>query len=182
MTQQQAIEVKDLAKPTVEAVALIAKRKCPECKGKGAVFGWIDFPSDPHPNCSNCNGTGKVKWKWEPKWNDLAYLSGTLVSIRKWWILPSQEIMCMVDRPEICGDGIVIPQKDLIPILHWEEIERVLEGVGYWVKVDPYGGNRAMIGSLPKHYQVENWVNGKCRQEAVMKAVIKLGEKINEDK
>ena len=68
--------------------------------------------------------------------------------------------------------------KDVIPLLHWERIEEILEGMGYGLLL-----KREDIGG--KHYQAEFWNKntwghklsvGKTRQEAVMRAVIEVGK------
>jgi len=117
------------------------------------------------------------KWEWEPKPFEL--------------FLSDKDIYCVVDvslfrDPQIDwiiekafdkdgnNDGPFYPEH-CIPILHWEKIEEILEGMGYWLRI---GDKYSCQIHLPNG--VNAWPDGagigKSRQEAVQKAVIKLGE------
>lgn len=165
MTQEMAESVKHLAKDTVEALRRIGGsiKKCLECDGHGIRDSapWGD------QICPKCKGTGKVGgWNWEEK-------------VGEWFLYPKNLLgdMQLVTSVELYhlhawGEDFEISFKGLIPILHWEEIERVLEGMGYSVSVyrdccSISKGNTPLVEA-----------DGKSRQEAVMRAVIKLGEEI----
>ena len=165
MTHNEAESVKDLAKPVVEALGVITERKC---------LAW--HPPDPSTAsepCALCSGTGKVKWKWEPEPGQWCLYGNKLLLITK----------VTVSVLEVSGGMIEAVKADkVIPILSWETIEKVLEGVewtrfefclidGYKFKASSY--HAAQMGD---DCPVVCTAVGKSRQEAVMKAVIKLGE------
>lgn len=177
-----------LAKPLVEAIKTIAARQekeCSKCDGTGAI--WIEKdPRSCNPvypvDCNNCKGTGKVKrkWEWKPEWNELAYLDGKVVSIRQYWFtLNSKRTkMCRVaGRNE---KSITVMKEQLTPLLHWERIEEILEGMGYVVIIDrdvSQSKSKFMcaIRQLTKVMGYNEWMGvGKTRQLAVMRAVIEL--------
>ena len=170
MNQTEAEFVKDLAKPVVEALEKVTERECPECKGE-PIKGTFHFESKV---CILCNGTGKVKWKWKPK-------------VGEWYLTPDDEVRCIGDELDLESIPIVVDLNPAyIPILHWEEIERVLEGVGYYVdtrKLTPYGcGHKELSVSEIYLINSPDFISdgkGESRQEAVMQAVIKLGEEIH---
>lgn len=186
MTQQQADSVKDLAKPVVEVLLRITERECSFCKGTGEVGELIVHTISANKKiadgiyCDTCNGTGKVKWKWEPKWNDKVITDlGTVAQVTM--IMPNGQIVLrdQLDKhfygTQKDGEWLVSSNpfgEHIIPILHWEEIERVLERVGYPLSIEKYGCD-IYRGEIVAHSIA------KSRQSAVMKAVIKLGEEIH---
>ena len=183
MIQEQALEVKNLAKPVVEALGVITERECPECEGSGFEKEYEplheiqrDMDRDkPIEKCDECNGTGKVGWKWEPK-------------VGEWFLTetPKLELWLLEKNYWIEESGRITGFRKVIPILHWEEIERVLEGVGYKTELDESStlykefviwDERRKIPRDVDSYKFPNWHGrGKSRQQAVMLATIKLGE------
>lgn len=168
MTQELAESVKDLAKPTVEALGVITERECPEC-----------CPDLPHYQCKICSGTGKMAWKWKPK-------------VREWfyWVHYREIKPELVQDSEMCStlSASMEHGTSAIPILPWEEIERVLEGVGYYLQMNKPLDVYIKKGEMKvgcSIYQIGRddfirFAQAKSRQEAVMKAVIKLGENLKE--
>jgi len=114
----------------------------------------------------------KLGWKWKPQWRDLC-----------WW---GNNLACVIQVNEPANGWIVIspghryltstPYASLVPILHWEELLSILTKVGYVFEV---------AHSLNLAYGCRLWKEGvmladidSCNnwQEAVMRAIIKLGE------
>jgi len=112
-----------------------------------------------------------TSWKWQPK-------------VGEWFLYGTKTLGLITDVRG--GQWISVPHyehelhKDNgTPILHWEEIERVLEKAGCTFRLSDFG----MVGDY--NYRFEIWAkNGaiqvskitKTRQEAVMKAVLELGK------
>lgn len=171
MNQSEADSVKDLAKPVVEALGRITERECPQCKGAGEYIVDIGGPgienSEPCTEyCSKCFSTGKVKWKWEPKVGEFYLLYGKLH---------------LVTDPLIARERFInVWKKDgvkPIPILPWEELERVLEGVDYKLVIEPKRFNTYSCYIYDSNHKV--WAKDKERQPTVMKAVIQLGKELH---
>lgn len=169
MTQKTALEVKPLVSPCYKAIKAIAgERKCPHCKGSGLSV-----------NCPKCSGTGKVEWKWEPE-------------VGEWYLCycPGHELPCIcLIKDEQKVEKIKIgnrPYDNVIPILHRERIEEILEEMGYSFSID-----EAPHGETPDYRLAEHfaWIfdesgkviargKGKDRQTSAMLAVIELGKEI----
>jgi len=74
----------------------------------------------------------------------------------------------------------------LIPILHWEKLEQILEGMGYYIKVSrlsckiclpkPKDLDPDSLGYFLWNDEHQVRGEGDDRQEAVMQAVIELGK------
>jgi len=108
--------------------------------------------------CGACQGKDEPKrWKWEPNYYD--------------WVLFRGCARILMDTPKSAK------RDEYIPILHWEEIERVLESVGYNILIG-YRTEQGYFCQIVGGKRADAW--GKSRQEAVMKAVIKLGEDQND--
>lgn len=169
-------EVINLALPCFNAIKTIAgKRECPKCWGKGHLNRRIAIK-----DCNVCNGTGKVGYVWEPVLGDKVVIGeymGVLV-----------ETDHMEDSPYRCWDGHIektfnkwdIEESIAIPILDWEEIEKILMEMDY--SLDLHGRFNCQIHPPGK---INAWskggVLGKSRQEAVMKAVIALKKGVRND-
>jgi len=120
----------------------------------------------------------KLGWEWEPE--------------RGEWCLVKDEIEIGVFKPHLIsmvhGESLYSYEawrqnhwyiSEVIPILHWERLERILEEMGYWPEI-----TRRIYGSegAKSHCKIDK--NGKfmvaawaeIRQEAVMEAIIKLAE------
>lgn len=129
-------EAQSLAKESIEAIKFLSEKagkKCPECKGSGKVVAAhsgsynISFSAKLVP-CEACNGSGKAKWKWNPKAGE--------------WCANKEggypQLISGVDKKT--GDlylsstsgHIWLNSANFIPLLHWErEIEKTLEEMGY---------------------------------------------------
>lgn len=184
MNQTEAESVKDLARPVVEVLGMITERKCSECKGRGTYIDVLpNHPKDSYWNrpiyCPKCNGTGKEQWKWEPKVGE--------------WFLDDTENVCLIYcfdnyhqstqiyyvKNEAQNRYVVFQGKFTIPILHWEEIERVLEEVAYRPVVQAkWVGGDCYCYILKDENLVGKVIDANTRQEAVMKAVIALGKEM----
>ncbi len=165
MNQTEALEVKDLARSVVEALGIITERECGECKGCGRVKN-IFLPGE--IGCITCKGTGKVKYVWQPKPGE--------------WCIWGEETLLIIDIDN-CGLGDYVLKtptmnvhiNQVVPILPWETIERVLIEVGY--SLDLHARFSCQIhppGVVNSWSKGGVWAN--TRQEAVMLAVIELGK------
>lgn len=128
-----------------------------------------EFVKDLAKSCNNV--LEKLGWKWKPEMSE-------------WYIIEATDIIKLI--PE--GGGMELGKK--IPILHWEEIERVLDKIGYKLKLKEGLPECRWRCTLHK----ETCINGgrvgwqvspsaigwaKSRQEAVMRSVIQLGKEID---
>jgi len=170
-------EVIALTPKVNEAIKKIAgkmERRCRRCEGIGYKKG------NPTHKCSACNGTGKVKGKWEWKPEVGECFSFGWKDIRKLIIIP---VKFYLEEDNICFDDYVFPISHCIPLLHWERIEEILEGMGYYLKITKYDE----WGNPLKMCVAEIWLKGhssvesksavaKTSQEAAQKAVIELGK------
>jgi len=154
-------ETQALVPKVYEAIKKIAEKagkKCLKCEGTGN--------EDDFGGCRWCNGTGKVKgeWEWEPeRWQQVVY-RGKVNLIRA--------VLTPIYVDLLSKRGVFI--KDLIPLLHWERIEEILEGMGYALSVLKYEGYvKCYIHQKDDLLVTEQ---RKTRQEAVMRAVIELGK------
>ena len=174
----------ELAKSCYEAIKKIARnveRRCPKCEGVGKVIRYAPQEVVSQVVCSTCNGTGKVKgkWKWEPEKWELVIYKGEVDVITGHSKSPIHIHLSSV--PGICT-------KELIPLLHWERIEQILEGMGYYMSL-PTKGERSdlwVVGFSSfnfkgtnkefRYYKNTYVGRGQTRQEAVQRAVIELGK------
>lgn len=165
-----------LAKPFNEALEKIAERQereCPNCAGftiKMVADHW-GLRTKRRP-CPTCNGTGKIKgkWEWEPK-------LGEWYSIQLENQLPTLKLVTEDNLDSVKQSKT---WKRLIPILHWEEdIEPILKGMGCSLEftdkgiIENYG---AVISDRKNRTKAIFLGEGKTRQLAVMRAVIELGK------
>jgi len=84
---------------------------------------------------------------------------------------------------ETCNYGLVA-KDNIIPILDWERIEEILEGVGYELefrtghRVDGKKGDKNYLCWLNIGKKVYATEFGETRQLAVMRAVVRLGKEV----
>ena len=78
----------------------------------------------------------------------------------------------------VCFYGIA----NLIPLLHWEKLEDILEDLGFFLEVEKIGRKdcKCLIlkGSGGPETECVAAGSGKTRQEAVMRAVIELAKRM----
>lgn len=149
--------------------------ECPTCAGRGRESVIGDYAmGQTSQKCLRCNGTGKVKWKWEPKWGDLCIWEGKLAMVNE---LKKDSWVEILPRPS--STTTLTPLGSLIPLLYWERLEKILEELGFGMDiVDWKSKNTGRYGA--RMYKGLNffvdWHSGKTRQEAVQRAAIRLGE------
>lgn len=167
-----------LAKPCYEAIKKIAERqvkKCSRCYGSGIMK--VGHPRQTGGSwrtgtfhCDKCNGTGKVKgkWEWEPEVGECFYgLSKALH-----WIVNEKQRFSITQY---------IEKRKLTPLLHWEKIEEVLEGMGYKIWTTKYYWKDTIKAlyecqiSLGLRSEAIVDEEATTAQEAVRRAVIELG-------
>jgi len=178
MTQKQALAVKDLVKSTIDAIQTIAKvvEKCPECDGTG-VLPKVD-PKKPKDivitcwSCEICNGTGRVRWKWEPKARKYC-LWGQAVLL----ITGVNDYRLSVSGVEIIEEVNV---NQVTPILEWQEIKRILEGMGCIVKVRDQKdfGKECRYNCGIYTDELGMGMSAPTRQRAMMLSVIEFGKEL----
>lgn len=120
----------------------------------------------------------KGRWKWEPKVGEY-FMHFTSVSHSKFYLITEVDKTFVWFAMTVGGYGTA-KHTDLhnwIPLLHWERIERVLEEMGYYLKIwdtenTKIGSGYYVVIGEKKSPITEDL--GKTRQEAVMKAVIEL--------
>lgn len=131
----------------------------------------------------------KGKWEWEPEKGELfglpdleyhpdnlgVYLYTVDYAVFYYHFIKKRIVETQTDYLEYC-----------IPLLHWEEIEEILEGIGYEIGIDKLTKITSEQEKHPDKFEViiektgeiggeENWISGSTRQLAVMRAVIELG-------
>lgn len=174
MTQSEAESVKDLAKSTIEALEVIMgnmEQDCPNCVESSSFYdGGTKY-------CPICSGTRKViqQWKWKPEIGQFSLSNGKVYLITNIDDLGNDKL-----GVAYCAE---VRKENVTPILSWETIERVLDGVGYNLHIGlpsliiKEAAKYRFQCNIGKDYEHKSSGLGKSRQEAVMKAVIKLGKK-----
>lgn len=167
MNLKEANEVKSLASDCYDAIkAIVGERKCPKCEGKGKTQHDEATASTGKPTtftCGQCGGTGKVGWKWTPE-------------VGEFYLDANGDVWCIADE-EIVNYLVLYP-KGNIPILPWERIEEILEGVGYELYIYESEGSCKADNTYDVFVNGNFYGNAKSRQEAVMLAVDKLRKEI----
>lgn len=161
MNRNQALAVEDLAKPCYEALKKISKRV------KLGVRIKLE------------------EWKWEPEVGEWVLAKHFHPQVRL-IAATSDGWAWTAYRTEEQGLSCHSVTGDCIPILHWERIEEILEGMGYYLQM-----NKPLDVSIEKGtmkvgcsiYQTGKddfitFAQAKSRQEVVMLAVIELGKGI----
>jgi len=136
----------------------------------------------------------KGKWEWKPEVGEWCIVKDKQVG-RKGWndrIGLITEVFPSIGTIKL-ETGLTYITDISIPLLHWERIEKILEGMGYrlTVGVDPgvkpfKTGFECWIGSqreVTQKYEQFVYLKGiKTRQEAVQRAVIELGKEASNEK
>ncbi len=189
---QPTESVKHLALSCYKAMQVIGGKECPKCGGKGyfplSKERITVAPQHTSIDCPTCNGTGKVKWKWELQVGEYILLDDEIHLL-----FPTRDGLGF-DAGMSCGrstgyceekcyqDFTDSIKAKCIPILPWETIIKILETMGYVVTVIYEGGDE-----LHKRGYCNIWEEDKCVvevegakdcPEAVMLAVIKLGKEL----
>jgi len=127
----------------------------------------------------------KLGWEWEPKegeWGLTDY--GETVLIYKNVDKKSKKNCPLLANTDVYGiTSCIGPEYHEvgIPILHWEKIKKILEGLGYFIalSISNYGGEIMVTGTDEYEHDAtlfELSYKGNNVQKAVMETVIKLGE------
>jgi len=118
----------------------------------------------------------RKKWEWKPEVGEWCIDENNIMLIA--------EVDYITDDPENwyqiangsynwCTGSMYV-----IPLLHWEKLEKIMEGLGCELDLKDFRGSYS-------YFSARFWQNGvyatipeigKTRQEAVMRAIIKLGE------
>jgi len=117
-------------------------------------------------------------WEWKPK-------------VGEWCIINNQKstsLILLVDKEIEEMVQVLInhtlswqSKKNLIPLLHWEKLEKIMEGLGYYVILWWDNWYKQWNCRIIKNEEDKfPSVRGKTRQEAVMRAIIRLGEEIGQ--
>jgi len=124
------------------------------------------------------------KWEWKPEegyWGLTDY--GEAVLIYKNVEQESQKNCPLLANTKVYGITACIGpgyHEVGIPILHWEEIERILGELGFAIPFDFHVTfeNKFLLVLSDEHGIPKAEGTGKTRQEAAQQAVISLGEKL----
>jgi len=125
------------------------------------------------------------EWKWEPEIGNFCR--------HKTWAGDELFIVCRVftRTVNVVGESEDVYTAEpfmLIPILHWEKLEKIIEGFGYDVDIDKDSLNfdeTKYFCVISTPHQTANkeiyWTpdgkgEGKTRQEAVQRAIIELAK------
>ncbi len=151
----------------------LTEKKCPKCNGRGK-FKPV-FPGESGYGCGHCRSTGKVHYSHTPQVGEWCVWRKGIVMIEK-----------VYDDDSFRTNNQIAKTKDSIPILEWEEIERVLEKAGYWLEInkplDKYIVKGCMnIGCSIYQEGKDDYIvyaRGHSRIEAVYDAVNRLGKEL----
>lgn len=148
MFTKEAIE---LAKPCIEAIKKISKAKGKKWEWKPEVGEWCLWKKHPH-------------LVLEPEGQD------------NWFTI-------YVDKDEAYYHRLVVPLKRCTPLLHWEKLEKIMGGLGYELRLDKRGDPPnvafdAGFGKIGEPIFASQLIQAPTRQEAVMRAIIELGEEM----
>jgi len=131
-------------------------------------------------------------WEWKPEVGDWIVEKETKqVGIITEYSKKLQEVCYMLlDKNKKFPPGTEVigcPVEDIMSLYHWEKLEKIMNSLGYYLTLEPVdiynSGFRAVFWEkLSEEDELPNSPVCKTRQEAVMRAIIKLGEEIgNED-
>lgn len=162
MTQEEAERVKHLAKGTIEAIKTI-------------YLDWA-YKQNEHRGMRPLN----CKWKWKPEPGQWCMWGGAILLVTG-----------VNDyRLSVSGVGIIeeINVNQVIPILPWEDIQRILEEIGY----NPYFERHPILNILeyppwfaeiqiPTKHECYDIIRGESntRQEAIMKMTKALANRVS---
>ncbi len=159
MNDEQADKVKGLAAP-VNKVLEGLKVKCPECKGKGLIFPYMDYS-----RCKNCKGKKKIKYKWQPK-------------VGEWCIDGrkdhSQKLFLIKDLGDI--NFITSSPIRRTPILPWEECFEILVKAGFSAQIEYTTGHKSFCTIKRPGLICADF--GSNPTGAVYKTILRLGKKL----
>ena len=93
-----------------------------------------------------------------------------------WFVDPAQERIRLGGAP--WRESIQADVNKCVPLLHWEKLEEILEDWGYTLLVGADHENRVNYYATIVSMGLCITKYGKTRQEAVMRAIIKLGEEV----
>jgi len=185
MNYEQASAVRKLAAP-VNKVLERLEWECSKCQGKGYIVFGPALPDQ--TTCSVCKGEGKIPYSYSPQPGEWVVNPCVLNKSEPVLITSVDKIgfhYATENGEDFCSTQTY---SKCIPILEWEEIDKVLEKAGYEILVATKKcGNDERCVSIEKlssdnegllYLPVTCLCYGKSRQEAVMKAVIKLGKEM----
>lgn len=139
------------------------------------------------PCCEAIKKISKGKWEWRPRYRDACLRKRGYPGICT--VLIYDPLGGQVKITRGFGRAKWVPADDIIPLLHWEKIEEILEGMG-WSKFkfsfSINGTVEARSHKTVSKPDTSDWIKlcsgtGKSRQEAVTWAVIKLGKSRKEE-
>lgn len=113
------------------------------------------------------------KWEWEPEigewclWKNQPHIVLEPEEQDNW-------ITLFVGKDEAYYRQLVVPMERCVPLLRWEKLEKILESLGYVVMI--YQDRCEIWAEDNTGMRLRVRRKGRSRQEAVMRAVIKLGE------
>lgn len=128
------------------------------------------------------------EWEWKPEVGDwIVEKESKQVGIITEYSKKLQEVCYMLlDKNKKFPPGAEVigcPVEDIMPLYHWEKLEKIMEGLGYELRLDKRGDPPnvafdAGFGKIGEPIFASQLMQAPTRQEAVMQAIIKLGEEI----
>lgn len=177
MTYEKAKQTQQHNPEAVMKVLEGLEWKCPECKGSG-IDGIENVELGIPEGCFVCKGEGNLHYSWIPEFGQMVIYKKKVALITG--VNPLKEKGQYDILLQISPLGI-IPEirakiEDVTVILDWQEIERVLEKTAHELRLRAKHYNFDGMGAVCR--PSIQWIIGKSRQEAVMKAVLVLGKEI----
>lgn len=180
MFTKEEIKLAKTCYGAIKKIAGGARIECPECKGIGyfalSKERILADPCHTRIKCPRCNHTGKIKgkWEWEPEWSDICIWGDELVMCIE---VKRDDLIEIL--PQWGSTTTLAPYASLVPLLHWEKLEEILERLGYPIIIlKMYDRNGyAFQCKMGRNLDGVNVMRG-TRQEAVVQATIELARRI----
>lgn len=123
------------------------------------------------------------KWEWKPEIGEL-FIYKPHNRVYSVGYLGTKELYFLYCITHIDWGSAL--KTEVIPLLHWEKLERILEGMRYRLQQEDYGYNpkmseysyRARILYKAELPYKTAWLCAKTRQEAVCRAVLELAKRV----
>ncbi len=166
MNYEQVNNVQHLALANYEVLGRL-EFECPECKGKGLIFPYIDYS-----RCKNCKGKKKIKYKWQPKvgeWVLLNLLHGANNPELIYRIRPSPWV-------DVTNHESRFNYKRLTPILPWEVCFEILAKAGFSAQIEYTTGHKSFCTIKRPGLVCADF--GSDPTEATYKTILRLGKEL----
>jgi len=121
------------------------------------------------------------KWEWKPE-------------VGEWCIYGNDSNLSLIVFVDIIRKTVILEREwygekevnisECIPFLHWEKLEEIMGELGYELRLDKRGDPPnvafdAGLGKIGEPIFASQLIQAPTRQEAVMRAIIRLGKEID---